>query len=245
MGLLQYTTSSNESKNILIDCGKTFFNAALEWFVYYKRRQIDAVLITHGHSDAINGLDDLRQWTYKNIVQSTVDVYCDQTTFSTIQHSFPYLVDSKKATGGGDVVDLKFHVFPDGFHDIVLFDELIVNAFPVHHGFANGSVFYSLGFRFNEFAYISDLNLLPKESREILRGIKVLVIDSLSDNAHTSHMTIEQAIQEILLLEPERAFLTGFSHSIDHDELTERLKKDERLNNIRVRAAFDGLKLEF
>ncbi|KAI1791638.1 beta-lactamase-like protein [Ganoderma leucocontextum] len=47
-------------KTIVIDVGKSFLPAATEWFPKYGLRHIDAVLITHAHADAMNGLDDLR-----------------------------------------------------------------------------------------------------------------------------------------------------------------------------------------
>jgi len=38
-------------RTILIDAGKNFQAAALEWFPKYGLRRIDAVLLTHGHAD--------------------------------------------------------------------------------------------------------------------------------------------------------------------------------------------------
>ena len=38
-------------RTILIDAGKNFQAAALEWFPRYGLRRIDAVLLTHGHAD--------------------------------------------------------------------------------------------------------------------------------------------------------------------------------------------------
>ena len=38
-------------RTIVIDAGKTFQAAAVEWFPKYGLRKIDAVLITHAHAD--------------------------------------------------------------------------------------------------------------------------------------------------------------------------------------------------
>lgn len=101
--------------NILIDCGKTFYNQAITWCPKYRLRRLDAVILSHGHADATLGLDDLRAWTLgQNSIQSHVDVYLTSETFETVQQVFPYLVDRSKASGGGDVAGLRFHIIqPD------------------------------------------------------------------------------------------------------------------------------------
>lgn len=39
--------SNDNLKTLVIDCGKTFYDAALEYFPRYSLRKIDALLITH------------------------------------------------------------------------------------------------------------------------------------------------------------------------------------------------------
>lgn len=41
-------------RTIVIDAGKTFQAAAVEWFPKYGLRTIDALLITHAHADGEN-----------------------------------------------------------------------------------------------------------------------------------------------------------------------------------------------
>jgi hypothetical protein len=48
------------SSTILIDCGKTFYESMIEWFPVYGITHLDGVILTHGHADAVFGIDDLR-----------------------------------------------------------------------------------------------------------------------------------------------------------------------------------------
>lgn len=52
-------------------------------------------------ADAYYGLDDLREWCFRQ--NCVIPVYLNQETYDTVAASFPYLVDRKKASGGGDV----------------------------------------------------------------------------------------------------------------------------------------------
>lgn len=45
---------------VLIDCGKTFREVILNLFPKHGLKEVSALLLTHGHADAILGMDDLR-----------------------------------------------------------------------------------------------------------------------------------------------------------------------------------------
>ncbi|KAI0095269.1 beta-lactamase-like protein [Irpex rosettiformis] len=111
--VLRIRGSDGEKKTIVIDVGKSFQPAAIEWFPKYGLRKIDAVLITHAHADAMNGLDDLRGWTLRGAIQPHVDLYVSSHTFREVQRSFPYLVAKEFASGGGDVPEFKWHIIED------------------------------------------------------------------------------------------------------------------------------------
>ncbi|KAG5648258.1 hypothetical protein DXG03_006216 [Asterophora parasitica] len=128
-------TAKNGSKvTIVIDAGKNFQASALEWFPKYGLRRIDALLITHPHADAMNGLDDLRGWTLNNAIQSHIDVYVSQETFVEVQRSFPYLVSKEFASGGGDVPEFKWHIIRDTVPFEIQDTGIFVTPFSVHHG---------------------------------------------------------------------------------------------------------------
>ncbi|KAF8058254.1 beta-lactamase-like protein [Lyophyllum atratum] len=128
------TAKDGRKVTVVIDAGKNFQAAALEWFPKYGLRRIDALLITHPHADAMNGLDDLRGWTLNNAIQSHIDVYVSQDTFVEVQRSFPYLVAKEFASGGGDVPEFKWHIINDGVPFEIQDTGIQVTPFSVHHG---------------------------------------------------------------------------------------------------------------
>lgn len=139
---------------LLIDCGPTFYPSALTHFRPHSLpRRISGVLLTHGHADAVLGLDNLRAWTMGGL-QSCVDVYLTKETMKVVEGAFPYLVDRSKATGGGGVGALRWKVI-DGVTPFRV-GEVEVTPLPVLHGFADGGSFGCLGFRVDGFSYVSD-----------------------------------------------------------------------------------------
>lgn len=82
-----------------LDIDSYGLESALELFPRYGIRELDAVILTHGHADACYGMDALRQWTLGGAVQKHIDIYLSSETMDTIQTTFPFLVDVRNATG--------------------------------------------------------------------------------------------------------------------------------------------------
>jgi phosphoribosyl 1,2-cyclic phosphodiesterase len=74
--------------NVLIDCGKTFRTSCLNTLIPLGVRSLDVVLLTHGHADAILGLDDLREFSS---VERPIAVYSDGETQEALRRTFGYL----------------------------------------------------------------------------------------------------------------------------------------------------------
>lgn len=125
---------NSEDVTIVIDVGKSFQPAAVEWFPKHGLRRIDAVLITHAHADAMNGLDDLRGWTLHGAIQPYIDVYVSMSTFKEVQRAFPYLVSKQYASGGGDVPEFKWHIIEDRVPFEIGDTGVQITPFAVHHG---------------------------------------------------------------------------------------------------------------
>ncbi|TPX61915.1 hypothetical protein PhCBS80983_g00769 [Powellomyces hirtus] len=248
--VVRYMHSDGKMRTILIDCGKNFYESALTWFVQYRLRRIDAVIITHGHADAMLGMDDLRQWTIGGAnysVQDHIDVYLSSQSMEVVTGAFPYLVDKGKATGGGDVPSLQFHVFDNNGLKPFKIEELEVVPLEVEHGRIPEGPFMSLGFRFGDLTYISDASAIPQKTKDLIKGTKILVLDALHYVTHASHLSIPESIDMCASMLPPggRAYLTGFSHRVDHDTLATELSEDNTLRkaNVKVEPAYDGLRV--
>jgi len=131
---------SEDEAVMVIDAGKTFIQAAVEWFPKYGLRKIDGVVLTHPHADAVNGLDDLRSWTTKSAdIQDAVDVYLSESTYKDVARAFPYLVSKEAATGSGIVPSLRWHFIEEGVPFNIKDGAFTVTPVNVHHGRHFGS----------------------------------------------------------------------------------------------------------
>src|SRR5262249_49986710 len=104
---------------------------------------------------------------------------------------------------------------------------------PLLHGRFN--VF---GFRIDDVAYCTDVNLIPDSSWPLLEGVRVLIVDALRPQPHSAHFGLQEALAVIERLRPERAYLTHLSHELEH-EATSRLLPPG------VEVAYDGLSFDF
>lgn len=236
-------TLSNE-KNILIDCGKSFFDAALEIWPRARLRKIDALLLTHNHADALNGLDDLRGWTLGGFIQDSIPIYCSQRTYDSVSETFPYMIDSQKATGGGDIPAFQWHVIDEDAEFYVESCSMTVQALRVEHGryFDEARTpFICLGFRIADVSYISDASAIPESTKRKIEGSRILVLDALKHGKHASHYSIPEALEFINSLERPalRTYLLDFTHDVDHYTLEADLKSQ----NLDIAPAYDGLQV--
>ncbi|GAA6020459.1 hypothetical protein JCM10207_000007 [Rhodosporidiobolus poonsookiae] len=242
---IQPTTPGEREKVVLIDCGKTFLTSAIEHWPKHGLREIDAVILTHEHADAILGLDDLRGWTLRGAIQPSIPIYLTQDTFDGVSKAFPYLTNAGRATGGGDIPALTWHVF-DPSEPFELFG-IEVLPLPVHHGkffTTPPSPYFCSGFLFGrQICYLSDVSYIPQavwsslasrlslpsppgqgeeeqgkgeEEKEEKPRLKALVIDCLRLEPFTSHFGLGQAVAAARRMGAERNYLIGFGHRTSH-----------------------------
>ena len=94
------------------------------------------------------------------------------------------------------------------------------------------------GYRVGDFAYITDANHIPDRSIAQLQGLKVLVLNALRMKKHLSHFTLDEAIEIVELLKPEKAYFTHLSHLMGtHADVSKLLPQG-------IEIAYDGLTID-
>ncbi|XP_065000471.1 putative hydrolase C777.06c isoform X3 [Musa acuminata AAA Group] len=232
--LIRYVNSVGRF-NILVDAGKFFYHSALRWFPAYGLRNIDAVIITHSHADAIGGLDDLRDWT--NNVQPFIPIYVAQRDFEVMKKTHYYIVDTSVIVPGAAVSELQFNVINE---EPFVIHDLKVTPLPVWHGHG----YRSLGFRFGDICYISDVSDIPEETYMLLKDCDLLILDALRpDRSSSTHFGLPRALEEVRKIQPRRTLFTGMMHLMDHDEINEELAKLLESEGLDVQLSYDGLRV--
>jgi phosphoribosyl 1,2-cyclic phosphate phosphodiesterase len=188
-------------------------------------RRLDAILFTHAHADHILGLDEIRR--FNHVQGGAIPCYADSGAWEAIKHVFSYSFDGKQRLGGG-VPKVEAHEITGPFS----VSGVRIVPVPLWHG-----TMPILGFRFGNFAYLTDCNRIADDSWDLLHDLDIMVIDALRDKPHSTHFTVEEALGVIARLQPRRAWLTHMTHDLGHAQTNARLP-------VGVELAYDGLVLD-
>lgn len=203
---------------VVIDTGPDFRQQMLKNRV----GRLDAVLFTHEHKDHVAGLDDVRAFNF--IMKQHMDVYLTDAVEAAIRREFSYIFSDFKYPG---IPLLNLHRIENQAFE--LFGETIQPIQVMHYQMP------VLGFRVGDFAYITDANSISKAELQKLKGVKILVLNALRREPHISHFTLNEAINLIVEIAPEKAYLTHLSHQMGlHEEVSLELPAN-------IEIAYDGL----
>lgn len=210
-------------RRYVIDTGPDFRQQMLR----AKVDRLNGVIFTHEHKDHVAGLDDVRAFNF--IQKEDMPVYCSDNVEIALRREFHYVFSENRYPG---IPELKLNriskekLFDIGFDKPVIPIEVNHYLMPV------------LGFRFEDFTYITDAKTINKEEKEKIKGSSVLFVNALRINEHISHFNLEEALEFIREINPERAYLTHISHLFGtHQEILTMLPKN-------VSVAYDGMVIQ-
>ncbi len=185
----------DQGTSLLIDCGPDFREQALR----ANFRHIDAVLVTHEHYDHMGGLDDLRPFCSIH----EMPLYAVPRILNHLKVAMPYSFRENPYPGVPlfDLRPVTLETFRINHLDIIPI-EVFHHKLPV------------IGYRIGDLTYLTDFNSISMKELDKARGSKVLVIDALRAQEHISHNTLQQALDIIAELRPERSYLIHMSHDM-------------------------------
>ncbi|GHF28130.1 phosphoribosyl 1,2-cyclic phosphodiesterase [Kordiimonas sediminis] len=187
-----------------------------------KINKIDAVFYTHEHADHTHGIDELRG--FHQATGAKIPMFADAETMALLKSKFDYIfkgVRGYPSVGTGTAINGPKQVGQ-------------IKMIPFEQGHGSG---ISLGYRFGDMAYSTDLNRMPETAFEALQGVKIWVVDALRYDPHPTHSHLAQTLEWIEQVKPDLAVLTHMTWDMDYQTLKRKLPSG-------VVPAYDGMVLE-
>jgi phosphoribosyl 1,2-cyclic phosphate phosphodiesterase len=186
-------------------------------------QKVDAIWLTHPHSDHIAGIDDTRIISFKN--QASVKFFAGRSTIDNAKKRFPYMFLENEYLNRPFLDPVEIGTGPFRFKDL--------SFIPVNH--MHGSMEVN-SFRTGDFAFLADFSEIDPAEIEKLKGVKVLSVCTTVKHPHYKHMELDKVIALIKKIGPEQAFLTHMNHTFDHETTASILPSF-------IKPAYDGLEI--
>jgi phosphoribosyl 1,2-cyclic phosphate phosphodiesterase len=158
-----------------------------------------------------------------------LSVCANERAWVDIKRIFKYIFEPSHFGGGLPEV-IPNLVTPGG--SFCIGKELEITPLEVIHGRLP-----VMAYRFNDFAYLTDLSEIPRPTIDRLQDLDVLVLDCLRFKEHPTHLWVDKALDYVDQLKPRRTFFTHIAHDIKHARDSARLPAG-------VEFAYDGLVVE-
>lgn len=199
----------------VIDCGPDFRYQMLRENV----RRLDGILFTHEHADHTAGIDDIRPFNFMQ--QQDMPFYGDFRVLKALRQRFAYVFETENRYPGAPAVD---PIEIDKNSILQLSGKTVIPIEVMHRDLP------VLGFRVDDFTYITDMKTISEEELEKVKGTKVLVVNALREEPHLSHLNLEEALAFVDIIKPEKTYFTHISHRMGlYAEVEKRLPENIHL----------------
>lgn len=191
-------------------------------------KRLDAILLSHDHADQTHGIDDVRAFFQRQ--RTRIPCHMDPVTEASMMRRFGYVFESE--TGYPAICERR--ALPPHGQRWALngpSGEIPVVTFDQDHGGMR-----SIGYRFGDVAYSSDVVNLDAAAFAALARLDVWIVDALRYTPHPTHAHLERTLEWIARLKPRRAILTNLHTDMDYASLEAELPTG-------VEPGFDGLRL--
>lgn len=179
-------------------------------------QNIDAVLYTHAHGDHVAGMDELR--SFQRRYKKQIPVYGDQATMDELQQRYGYMFK--------DLGDLYQAVMlPNIFAEEEFGHPYEVAGIPFTPFKQDHYTCESLGFRFGDISYSTDMAELDEKARDVVRGSRIWIVDGAGFYYEGSpvHASIPKVMEMNQDIGAEQVYLTHLSLLMDYQELCDKL----------------------
>ncbi|MGI9160700.1 MAG: MBL fold metallo-hydrolase [Saprospiraceae bacterium] len=207
--------------HILIDAGPDLRQQMLRAGV----KHLDAILLTHEHTDHVIGLDDIRPFNFRS--GHPLAVYALPRVAADVRLRFAYVFG--EPLPGLPRIELHHLDADTPFH----LDSVQVEPIGVLHGRLP-----ILGFRFGSLAYLTDVKSIEPDQLAKIAGVRFLVLNALQHKLHPTHLSLQEALALIEQINPEKAWITHISHHLG------LAREVEKLLPPHVELGFDGAVIE-
>lgn len=205
----------------VIDCGPDFRQQMLNCHA----RNLDGILFTHEHADHTAGLDDIRPFFFR---QGKIKMHMTARVHASLERRFDYIFIDENKYPGAPSVNVNTIEKSKSFE---LSDKQVTPIEVMHFNMP------VMGYRIDNFAYLTDVKTIAEEEKLKLKNLDVLVLNALRQDPHPSHLNLKEALEMIEELKPKRAYLTHISHLLGfHDEVQASLPPN-------VYLAYDNLQI--
>ncbi|MEC3908008.1 MBL fold metallo-hydrolase [Tamlana sp. 2201CG12-4] len=196
-----------DGNTYVVDCGPDFRYQMLRAGC----TNIDGIIYTHEHADHVMGLDDIRPFYFK---QGNISIYAHKRVLKSLKKRFDYILKVKNKYPGAPSVNInRIKNKPFKLSDL--------EVIPINGLHDKLQVF---GFRFKNFAYLTDMKTIKEEEIDKIKNVEVLVVNALRIEPHRSHFNLKEALQFIDKVKPKKAYLTHISHLLGfHDDVEKML----------------------